>query len=131
MTDKLHVLVLFFILIFLTSGCQDEDQPSILGVWSCSEGYLENCGESSIFYDLECEGFEVTFLSDGTFATAIEFNGEIIESEGTYIISDDFLILNLETGNEATDRFTLSSSELQIINEQGEGCQLIWVYTKV
>ncbi|MDW3211498.1 MAG: lipocalin family protein [Reichenbachiella sp.] len=117
-------------LLILFSSCKD-DAPEILGTWVCNSGYTEECGEFSDSFDTECDGFEVTFLGDGTYTTKYEFEDVAYEDDGTYVISGDFLILNLESGNEAADRFTLTSSELQIIQEQGEGCQLIWVYDRL
>lgn len=117
------------IIIIFLSSCK-EDAPELLGTWVCNSGYTEGCGEFSDGFDTECDGFQVTFLGDGTYTTKQEFEDRSIESEGTYVQTGDFLILNLESGNEATDRFTLTSSELQIIQEQGQGCQLIWVYDR-
>lgn len=120
-------------IIFITfqlSSCNDDDEASILGTWTCSHGYFENCNEAVFNSEPTCDGFSVTFFKDGTYASRAEYEDQTYEQEGTYIVSGEFLILNLESGNEATDRFVLSSDELHITQEQGDDCQLIWVYTK-
>lgn len=121
---------LCFFVFFSLSSCKD-DSPEILGTWDCNSGYTEECGEHSDSFDTDCDGFQVTFLDDGTYTTRYAVNDNVYEDDGTYLITGEFLILNIESGNEATDRFTLTSSELQIIHEQGEGCQLIWVYDRL
>ncbi|WP_420579640.1 lipocalin family protein [Reichenbachiella sp.] len=116
--------------ILLLFSCS-EDSPELLGTWICNSGYTEECGEFSDSFDTGCDGFQVTFLGDGTYTTRYEFEDSFFEDDGTYVVSGEFLILNVESGKEAADRFTLTSNELQIIQEQGEGCQLIWVYDRL
>lgn len=120
-----------FVLIIISSTACKEDSPEIIGTWACNSGVTEDCGEYADSFDTECDGFQVTFLGDGTYTTRYELDDHVYENEGTYLVSDDFLIFNLESGNESVDRILLSSSELQLITEQGQGCKLIWFYDRL